>query len=388
MAGEKEKTVSVTQRLLLYKTKIISGVLVVLALLFVIAFVSYRSYVYREYSSYSVVNEVERKTVEDTKVLGFGTEYITYSADGIHCSDGRGNDVWSFPYEMQSPMVVKNGKYLACADYNGRNIYMFDNQGVLGSIKLNIPVKKICISATGVVAAICDDGLVTPISLYYYDGSQIATFRTTMSKSGYPVAIGISEDSKLVAVSYLYLDSGELTTKLAFYNFGDVGQNEADNLVSGYEYAGEIVPTVEFLNAKNAFALANDKLLFYEGKERPVNTANIILNEEVYAVFYGDQRVGIVYLDGSGENKYRMDVYTATGKVENSIEFDMEYTDIFFANDRTIIYNSNEALIYSDAGFIKYKGGFEDNVSLMLPTNNDLKYVIVTPDSIKTIQLE
>lgn len=388
MSDQKVDRTTFKKRIIAHRARIVSVALGIMIALGVIIFVSYNSYVLREYQSYVVTNEVERVNVSGSRVIGYGTQFITYSADGIHCTDSKGNDVWSFPYEMQSPMVEVNGNYVACADYNGRNIYIFNNNGTAGTIQMNVPIKKICVSATGVVAVIVEEGNITLIYLFYYDGTQIASFRTSMSKSGYPLALGISDDSKLVGISYLYVDSGKITTKIAFYNFGEVGQNEADNLVSGYDYQEEIIPVIKFLNAKTAFALANNKLIFYEGRERPVNKANILLQEQVHAVFYGDERVGLVYLNSTGETKYKMDVYTTQGKIENTFYFDMEYSDIFFANNRVVIYNAGSALIYDNQGHLKFDGDFEDSVSLIIPTNSDTKYVLVTPNSIQTIALQ
>jgi len=388
MANGKVDTSTFRKKMIAYRMRILAIVVATIVAILVIFFVARRSYILREYTSYTVVDSVERINVESSRVLGFGTQFITYSADGIHCTDRKGKDVWSYAFEMQNPMVEINGDYVACCDYNGQNIYIFGATGMLGTIQTNSPVKNICISATGVVAVIIDNGSVTPINLFYYDGTQIASFRTTMSKSGYPVAIGISDDSKLVGVSYLYLDSGKLVTKVAYYNFGGVGQNETDNLVSGYDYQDEIVPVIKFLSDDVAFALGSNRLLFYEGKERPVNSANILLSEQVKAVYYGDNRVGLVYNDATGENRYRLDVYNSEGELENTFKFDLEYSNIFFANDKVVIYNAGSALIYSDRGILKFSGSFEESVSLILPTEQDTKYVLITPTSIETIVLQ
>ncbi len=376
------------KRIFEYRLRVAATAVFAIVAVIVVLFIIWRGYETKVYNTYTVVNAVERIDVEGTKVLGFGSQFITYSADGIHCTDSKGRDVWSFPYQMQSPMVKVSGEYAVCSDYNGQSIYIFNSEGVCGTIQTNSPVKSTQISETGVVAAIIDKGSVTPVNLYYYDGSQIAGFRTTMSKSGYPVAIGISSDSKLVGVSYLYLDSGKLTSKVAFYNFGEVGQNETDNLVSGYDYQDEIIPEIRFLSDKKAFALGSSKLMFYEGSERPINIANILINEEVRAVYSGDNRVGLVFFNTTEEGKYRLDVYTSDGNLENSYYFDLDYSDIFFANDRVVIYNSTSALIYASSGRLKFSGDFNEPVSLVLPTSSSVSYVLVTPYNIETVTLQ
>ncbi|MBR6852195.1 MAG: hypothetical protein IKM88_18390, partial [Lachnospiraceae bacterium] len=269
----------------------------------------------------------------------------------------------------------------------GRAIYIFDKNGKTGEISVNSPVQRICLSEGGVVAAVLDDVTTTPIYLFYKDGTQISYFRTTMSRSGYPFAIGISENGRLVGVSYLYVDNGQMTSKVAFYNFGDVGRNETDNLVSGYDYQGRLVPYISFLDNGTAFAVSNDGLMLYEGSERPTNVANVVLNDEVRAVYHGSNAVGLVYYDKSGAGRYRMDIYDKKGNLYSNISFDTEYDDIFFTGENVIIYNATSCLIYTMKGKLRYEGSFEDKVLLMIPTSYSTRYQLVTENGIRLIQL-
>ena len=43
-------------------------------------------------------------------------------------------------------------------------------------------------------------------------------------------------------ISYLYVENGQTTSYVAFYNFGDEGQGEIDNIVAGFTYEGVVVP--------------------------------------------------------------------------------------------------------------------------------------------------
>ena len=70
------------------------------------------------------------------------------------------------------------------------------------------------------------------------------------------------------------------------------------------------------------------------------------------------------------------------------IYFDIEYTDIFFANGMVVIYNGSSAEIYRTDGKLKYKNDFDEMVALMIPTSSATKYTIVTQDAIKNITLK
>lgn len=378
---------SAAKRIMILRMRRLSAMIAAVVVIAIIVLVCYTSYINYAYTGYEVISSVEETQTDNSHILSFGTCFLSYSSDGIRCTDEKGNDIWSCPFEMQNPMVEINGDYVAVADYVGRMIYIFNGSGELGTIQTNLPIREIEVAGNGVVAAVLDNGDVTSISLYYYDGSEIGFFRTTMSKSGYPLDIGMSEDGTLVAVSYLYLDNGVMTSKVAFYNFGEVGQNKTDNLVGGYDYQNEIVPLVGFMNDSTAFAVANDKLMFYKGSQRPTNQRDVFLKEEIRSVYYGDKYIGLTYINPTAESRYLIDIYNTSGDLKNTLPIDMEYQDIFFNGDYVVIYNAASCIIYNVNGNIKYQGDFDESVRLMIPTNSVLKYVLVLSDRIQTIVL-
>lgn len=378
---------SAAKRIMILRMRRLSAAIAAVVVIAIIILVCYTSYINYAYTGYEVISSVEETQTDNSHILSFGTCFLSYSSDGIRCTDEKGNDIWSCPFEMQNPMVEINGDYVAVADYVGRMIYIFNGSGELGTIQTNLPIREIEVAGNGVVAAVLDNGDVTSISLYYYDGSEIGFFRTTMSKSGYPLDVGMSEDGTLVAVSYLYLDNGVMTSKVAFYNFGEVGQNKTDNLVGGYDYQNEIVPLVGFMNDSTAFAVANDKLMFYKGSQRPTNQRDVFLKEEIRSVYYGDKYIGLTYINPTAESRYLIDIYNTSGDLKNTLPIDMEYQDIFFNGDYVVIYNAASCIIYNVNGNIKYQGDFDESVRLMIPTNSVLKYVLVLSDRIQTIVL-
>lgn len=384
--GQKNRP-SAAKRIMILRMRKFAAMIAAIAVIAVIILVCYISYINYAYTGYEVIASVEKQQTDNAHILSYGTYFLSYSSDGIRCTDEKGNDIWSCPFEMQDPMIEMNGDYVAVADYVGRTIYIFNKTGELGSIKTNLPIRDIEVAGNGVVAAVLDNGDVTSISLYYYDGQEIGFFRTTMSKSGYPLDIAMSADGTLVAVSYLYLDKGTLTSKVAFYNFGEVGQNKTDNLVGGYDYQNEMVPLVGFMNDSTVFAVANDKLMFYEGSQRPTNKRDVFLKEEIRSVYYGDKYIGLTYINPTAESRYLLDIYNTSGDLKNTLPIDMEYQDIFFNGDYVVIYNAASCMIYNINGNIKYQGDFDESVLLMIPTNSALKYILVLPDQIQTIVL-
>lgn len=341
-----------------------------------------------EYTDYEIKQEYAWTRSQEAHSLNLMNTLFTYSKDGMSCTDTRGKVIWNQTYEMQNPMIRTCSNVVAVGDYNGRYIYVSDTAGSLGTINTTMPIRDFCVAANGVVAAVLDDSTVTAIYLYSVSGEQLAYFKTTMSKSGYPVAIAISDDGRQVAVSYLKAQEEEVTSNVAFYNFSSVGQNYTDNLVGGYGYADAVVPRISFMNNDTVFAVADNRLMFYQGRQKPVNLADVLISDEIQSVFYNQDHVGLVFYNSGAETTYRMEIYDTSGKKVSEIAFDLEYKDIIFDTAGIVIYNEDGCLIYDWDGRVKFQGDFKEKVECMITTGSITRYTLVTADSIQTIQLQ
>lgn len=360
-------------------------VIVAIALIVLVA-VQYKRHVYTDYDT---ISSVEREAVTGTIDVRLGNSILTYSKDGAHCTDAKGNVTWNQTYQIQDVKTAICGNIAAIASYNGRNIYVQDTEKRVNEITTNLPIRDVSVAANGTVTAVLADTDVTWVNTYPVSGDNTYTGRTRMNDSGYPIAVSLSPGGELLGVSYIYVDAGVLKTNIVFYNFGRVGENNSDFIVSVFPYTDLLVPYIRFMNDRTAFAVGDSRLMIYGGDgQKPVSIANYLFDEEVQSVFYNDRYVGLVFLAEGGEKKYRMDVYGADADRKGSFYFDTDYTDIFFEQDNFVVYNETECVIMTLDGIEKFNGNFTKTVRLMLPTNNAYRYVIVTDGSIDTIQLK
>lgn len=394
---EKEKRQNTSQGMN-YKEKIRSHKLtvfyrIILAVVLIAGIVLFLAVQWRDkvFTESVVTASAPVTIVHGATVENLGGNILLYSKDGVSCMDASGNAVWNRTYEMQAPMLSVCGTAAAIGDYNGRSIYVMNKSGEKGIVNTNLPIRKVCVSENCVVAAVLDDAEVTRINIY--NGNEntdepIVYSKATMDKSGYPVSISLSPNGKLLMVSYLYVDSGSMKSSVAFYNFGEVGKNETDNYVSGYDYLNTIIPYVQFMDNDSAFGVSDDRIVFFAGGERPVNVSSALLDEEVQSIYYSENYVGLVFRNQTGESAYRLDVYNESGSKVHSQLFDIEYTDIVFNKDQIIIYNDQECKICNMKGVDKFSGSFGTDTALIIPTTSVYKYVTVTTDSIDNIELK
>ncbi len=385
---ENTKTVDYRAKIRAHRRKYLISILSVALVAVVVGIILYVQIKNRIYTDYEVKSSISREMINGTTVLNLDGSILTYSKDGVNCSDSKGAVLWNQTFEMQNPLVVIHGKTAVIADYNGRSIYVMDNQSFLGQIDTNLPIRNVAVSENGVVAAVLDDSTVTWIYLYDSQGNELGYFKTRMKNSGYPLSVSLSDNGQLVMVSYLYVDSGEIKSKVAFYNFGQVGKNESDNFVSGYDYVDTIVPYGGFMNSSTAFAVADDRIMFYSGSQIPTSSSEQLFDEEVQGVYYNSNYVGLVYLNTDGEDRYRMDIFNTSGEKVLSKKFNIDYTDIVFCEDYFVVYNESECLVSNMSGVEKYNGVFKDTVYALIPTKSVARYVLVTQDALETIELK
>lgn len=369
-------------RLTVFYRVLLSAVVIIGMIAIVVT--SYRN---RIYTDYEVTATMAKENVGGTIEQRLGNAILTYSKDGAHCTDIKGNALWNQTYEMQNPLVSVCGETAAIGDYNGRTVYVVNASSKLGEIQTHMPIRSLQVAANGVVAVTLEDAKVTWIYLYDKEGNELVKAPTTMKDSGYPLSVTISPTAELAAVSYLYVDSGLLQSSVAFYNFGAVGQNYSDRYVSGYNYQDTVIPYIRFMDSATAFAVGDNLLRIYSGSQKPEEIFGTFLDKEVHSVFYNEAYIGLVYLNETGSTGYVMDIYNKKGSKVLTQEFDLDYTEIIFQNDAFIIYNETECEIYNMQGMQKYKGNFKKPVSIMMPGASSNKYILSTKDSIDMIEL-
>lgn len=380
-AGYKEK---IRKHKLSNMYRILLVAVAAIALIAVVV-VQYKRHVYTDYD---IVSSVPRESVSGSIDLRLGNSILTYSKDGAHCTDAKGNATWNQTYEFQDVRLAMCGGTVAIAEYNGRNIYVQNGEKQVSKITTTMPIRNVSVSAEGYVTAILEGTDVTVINTYDPSGKNIYEGEARMNGSGYPAAICLSPDGKLLCVSYWYLDAGVVKTNVAFYNFGDVGENVNDCMVSVFFYTDTLVPQVQFMNNSTAFAVGDNRLAIYSGNYAPEAVADYMLNEEIQSVFYSDRYIGLVFRSEDSEKLYRMDVYDASAGMVGSFYLDIEYTDIFFGQNIFVAYNETECVITTMDGVEKFNGEFTKPIRLMLPVGNSYKFLLVTDSSIDTIQMK
>lgn len=370
-----------------HKLQIVYRVALIIVLILVVALFLKIQADNRVYTKYEVVKEIKKVGAESSTFQNYDGNMLVHSKDGIAAYDGDGNQLWNQSYEMQSPLVKNSGSYVAVGDYKGTTLYIIGKKGTTATVETNLPILSLDVSAQGIATVLLQDKEVAWLRLYSEKGELISEVKTTMRNSGYPVAFAISPDNIKLGVSYVKTEMGKINTSLAFYNFGGVGQNVTDNLVSGYEYEEQIFPMISYLNETDAIAVGDEKVLLLKGKQKPTLEKEIAYEQELQGVYFCETGFALVFRALDGEGQYLVKIYDTDGEEQLEHKIDFEFTDIILDEKRAVIYNETKVFVLGMNGVEKYKGELGGNIQVLIPTETNDKLLAVFSDGIRLIKL-
>jgi hypothetical protein len=342
----------------------------------------------RNYQSYEVLKTIENPGENRPGYLSYGSSIVRYSKDGAVAYDKDSNLLWNGSYEMKNPMADTCGKYVVIADRGNKAIHIYNGKGQVGSITTLYNILKVEVASQGVVAALMEEGETNYISLYDVDGTVLSDKITNVNNEGYPIDITLSNDGEKLVISYFAVTKGKLISTVAFFNFGEVGQNYTDRFVGGYEFEEAIIPRVSFLNNDTICVFKDNGFLLYKMAEIP----NMIHEEslpdsKIKSVLYNSKYAGVV-LEASDSTPKKLLLYDLEGKklLEKSLDFD--YEKIFLADEEIIMYDNVSCTILKTNGKIKFRYTFDGNIGAFYPINNLDRYFLVNESNIAEITLK
>ncbi len=378
-----EKKISSHKRRMLALS--ISGIALVIIVVMVISYMIDAI----SYTGYSVNNTVSRDDSETTKYLEYRDGYLRYSNDGIAYHNSKGNSVWDKTFSMQKPQVKICEETVAVGDINGSSIYVFNASGMMGSIDTSLNITQIEVTRQGLVAAVLEDNEANYINLYDSQGQKIYSVKTSLAGDGYPLDISVSEDGTKLVASYLYVSGESMKTNVVFYNFSEVGQNETERIVGGFNHYGDtIVGDVFFMDDKTAVAVGENVISIYKIKEYPKLYKEITVDNEIERVVFSDEYIGVVQKNEDSGDIYKMVVYNSTGGKECQVSFSTQ-CDRIRLDGRTIVMNNESVFI-----LMNFKGKELARIQTELPiaglmtTGKRGNYILVSSKYVQFISLK
>lgn len=335
--------------------------------------------------NYDVLSTLENEDTQSSEYVQFGEDLLKYGNESVSLLSQSGDTLWNQTYDMSDPVASIQGDAAAIYDKRGTSMYVLKADGPVGPVATDFPIVKAEVTLSGAVAAILEDGEKTWVNYYASDGSLIVENQTRMENNGYPLDLAVSPNGEIIAVSYLLVESGEISSQVVFYNFGQTGQGQVDNVVAEFTYEDTVAPDLVYFSDSTCVAFRDDGFSVFQGEDTPEERQNTEISTQMISLFYNEEYFGIV-TEGE-EESYCMTLYDPAGRERCSQEFDMEYQSISISGERIVLCDSAQIEMYDLGGKLKFQGDILEGAVRNLFQMSRNRYLLVSDEGIHMIRL-
>ena len=340
----------------------------------------------KPYDSYETVWTGTLNRNAAMEYIPYNNGYMKVSRDGAEAVNGYGSLAWNVGYDMNEPVAAVCREYAAVGDYGNRIVYMMDGTGALYWKNVPYPIREVETSAVGVTAVRMNDGLSDYIQLITLTGDVLVEIMTLENRDGFPVDIALSEDGTKLVTSYLVINDAKAEGWLTFYNFGEVGQNYANNLTAVFKYE-DVIPEVRFMDNNTVCAFKTDGVDLYAVPELPELTAELPSEEPILRVCTDDKHLAIMTDNTKNGTVARTVVYDKKAQVVFDRTLVETFDDILLSEDNIVFYNKGACLMMSLSGQLKFNSPLDGvRISSVMPVGEKNALMILEEEAVKTIR--
>ena len=341
--------------------------------------------IFGQYDVYTVVSSTDLGG-RDGSFIEFEGALLSYSRDGATLSDYDGNLIWTETYDMQTPVAVVSEGELLIYDKTGNGLVVLTRAGEQGAISTTLPVVRADISDNGIVAVLMQDRDTGYINVYHSDGGLVASGQVHLENTGYPISLAISPDGQRLLVSMICVSEGTVAAQLSFYDFGELGEGQKDNIIASFNYVGGVFPEVGFFADGSAIAFGTKEVIIYSAGKKPETSHRFTTSAEIGSVFRSGKGFGLI--QKAGEDKNTLTVYDSRGHARFEKTVRLDYNQVrFISNDDILIANGEQAILYNTHGIRRFHHTFSDGFVTLMPSGGLRDYILVEGKKCSRIKL-
>ena len=338
------------------------------------------------YTSVRTVDTYPVSGAASNEYKQFADGVLKYSRDGISYLDQKGSEVWNQPYQIQNPVVDVSESSGAVADKGGNAILVFNEEGLRGEIETDLPIERISVSEQGIVSVILIDESSSQILCYDAAGNILVEHKTSVNGTGYPMDAALSPDGEILQVLYLYTQDGTITSRVAYYNFGQEGESETDHQVTEQEYKDVVMADGFFMNQSVSAAVGDNMLTIFRGKSVPEEAVKVEIDKEIKSVFHSQKYIGMI-LKNEGKEGYELRLYNDRGQMAMSEDFSGDYSNVKICGSQVIMYDGKNCSIFTRGGIQKFEGEMNSNILEIFPVAGVNKYIVMNENGMEVVRL-
>lgn len=222
--------------------------------------------------------------------------------EGLYLYDANGNLSWQFPYNMDNILFRGSHNFVGAAETMGNSLYIASEDGIIYTKNFDYPILTFSINSIGFCAVILEYN--DSYAIYVYDNNGNVLMETVFQDENiFPIAIDISDDGRIVAISFLNINNVNIQSNILFFYVYDI---ESLGYIDGMFGAsatqeGQIIGTLNFMFNNQLVAVSSNQIVGISTSIE--NLLNVVWHVEFetsvsHVVFVNDRTIAIAYENG------------------------------------------------------------------------------------------
>lgn len=261
---------------------------------------------------------------EPLTIKSIGQRVIVINDKEYSLYDPLGNEILSDKFSSNSPVIKSNGNYYIIYSHGGNNIKKYSGSKLVFDKKINGNIVSASITNRGCISLTYYNGLKYSLIVFDTDNDTLLTYNT---ENTIFTGSSLSDDGKMVAINCIYLDNGQLCSKVRVLKVYD-----------GTELSNQIYPDELILDSvlqnDNSITIVTDKAVY-------INDKTDIFTDKLDAFKIFENGDCVVITD-------KMRYYNHSGTLNATAEKNSNINNIYECENGFIVYCKNYAHHYDN----------------------------------------
>ena len=282
------------------------------------------------------------------------SKYIAILNDKkISLYNNYGDFVSDFSVDINNAIFASANKYLAIAEYEGKNFYVFLDNTYLWSGVIEGEIKQIYVNANGYVAIVTTDVTYKSIiTLYDQEGKSIIKKYLSFTRV---IDVGISKDNKYLAIAELDTSGTLIQSNIDIISVENTINDVDKSIVYSYNAdKGKLITKIKYQDKNRLVCMYDDNVqvinenyqiedVFKKHNNTTYMSVNlnsnfVYIEEEIKGLFKANSVIHICNNQGGSVNTYNLeevakDIYSA----DNVIAVNVGLETYFINNNGWLI---------------------------------------------------